>query len=95
MVEEKIRKDPPVEPIDFSLKTLRDTFCQMNIDMNPANLSAVSVQMGHATTNTTEKHYGRLKENKALEILELEWVKQGAKSCLIESEEESSGSVEV
>jgi integrase len=85
MVEKAVREDPSVEPIDFSLKTLRDTFCQMNIDMNPANLSAVSVQMGHATTNTTEKHYGRLKENKALEILELEWTKQGAKTPLIEA----------
>lgn len=62
------------KPIKFQLKTFRDTYCQINIDRKPENLSAVSVSMGHATTRTTESHYGRLRNEKALRDLESAWV---------------------
>jgi len=60
-------------PIRFQLKTFRDTYCQQNIDKNPANLSAVSVTMGHATSRTTETSYGRIRIDKALEDLQKQW----------------------
>jgi len=70
---EKARVDLDDPSLDFSLRTYRDTFCQMNIDRDPAVLSAVSKQMGHATSATTEKHYGRIKSQKANEILQNLW----------------------
>lgn len=62
-----------VPGVKFSLKTFRDTFCQMNIDREPGNLSAVSVAMGHSTTKTTERHYGRMRSDSALDALEKAW----------------------
>jgi len=60
-------------PIRFHLKTFRDTYVQQNIDRNPANLSAVSITAGHATTRTTETSYGRIRVNKAVEDLQKAW----------------------
>lgn len=60
-------------PIRFHLKTFRDTYVQQNIDRNPANLSAVSITAGHATTRTTETSYGRIQVNKAVEDLQRAW----------------------
>ncbi len=39
----------------------------MLIDLDASKMSAVSVTMGHATTRTTEEHYGRMREVKALQ----------------------------
>lgn len=45
----------------------------MNIDMNPSNLSAISQTMGHATTKTTEEHYGRISNERAIGDIEKAW----------------------
>lgn len=60
-------------PVRFHLKTFRDTYVQSNIDRNPANLSAVSITAGHATTRTTETSYGRIRVNQAIEDLQKAW----------------------
>jgi integrase len=62
--------------VPFSLKTFRDTYCQMSIDLDPELLSAVSVSMGHLTTKTTETHYGRIKTDRALDSLQTAWDKK-------------------
>jgi hypothetical protein len=43
-----------------------------------------SVLMGHSTTKTTERHYGRMKTNSALDAIEKEWEGASAKKPLIE-----------
>lgn len=53
---------------NFKFKDFRDGFCQYNID-NDVGVSAVSVLMGHASTATTERHYGRMKASKAMDRL--------------------------
>ncbi len=73
------------------LKSFRDTYCQMNIDMNPANLSAVSLTMGHSTTKTTESHYGRIKQESSLEILLSAWGSQEVNPPLIDRTHEITG----
>ena len=73
-----------VPGIRFSLKTFQDTFCQINIDRDPNLLSDVSVAMGHATTRTTEMHYGRLKNEQALDRLQRSWQQASAKNRLID-----------
>ena len=60
-IEERTSKGG--KPVKFHIKTFRDTYVQMNIDRNPANLSAVSVTVGHATSRTTEESYGRISLN--------------------------------
>jgi hypothetical protein len=42
-------------------------------DLNPANLSAISQTMGHATTKTTEGHYGRISNDRAINDIEKAW----------------------
>jgi len=37
-LEDGINKDRQGDRISFNLRTFRDTYCQMNIDLNPANL---------------------------------------------------------
>jgi len=78
-------------PITFSLRTLRDTYCQMNIDRNPELLSDISLTMGHASTRTTEMHYGRIKEREALERIQRAWEARKVNTPLIESKYELSG----
>ena len=77
--------------VRFSLKTFRDTFCQMNIDLQPGNLTAVSVAMGHSTTKTTERHYGRMRSESALNALEKAWEGPKGISPLIESRNQLPG----
>ncbi|HTY46473.1 MAG TPA: hypothetical protein VMB46_02285, partial [Methanomassiliicoccales archaeon] len=75
-------------------KTFRDTYCQMLIDMDASKLSAVSVTMGHATTRTTEEHYGRMKEVRALQEVKALWTGVNTLRCkksLIEASYEPSG----
>jgi integrase len=50
----------------FSWKDYRSTFCQWAIDRG-ASLQSVSKIMGHSTSNTTELHYGRVKDMKAVD----------------------------
>ena len=52
--------------VRFTWQIFRSTFCQWAIDEGAA-LSAVSKIMGHTTTMTTELHYGRIKDYKAIE----------------------------
>ena len=80
----KIKKMMVVPGVKFSLKTFRDTFCQTNIDRDPNLLSDVSVAMGHATTRTTEMHYGRLKNEQALDRLQRSWQQASAINRLID-----------
>jgi integrase/recombinase XerD len=73
-----LKKRLELPDIRFSLKTFRDTFCQMNIDLDPTLLSDISVSMGHSTTRTTETHYGRIKNEQALERLQMAWEKKSS-----------------
>lgn len=52
--------------VSFSWKDYRSTFCQWLIDRG-ATLQSVSKIMGHSTTRTTELHYGRIKDSRAIE----------------------------
>ena len=52
--------------IRFELRECRRTFGQRYIDQN-LELPSVSVLMGHASTRTTEKYYGRQKNVMAME----------------------------
>jgi hypothetical protein len=45
----------------------------MNIDRNPAATTAVPRTMGHASTKTTETHYGRIRNSSALDELHGLW----------------------
>jgi integrase len=83
-------KLPPGFP-DFSLKTFRASFCQMNIDRDPSLVSDVSYAMGHASTRTTEAFYGRIKQDKALERIQRAWEQASAKNREIDEKYEVSG----
>lgn len=74
-LEDSINKDSKGDRLEFNWKMFRDTYCQMLIDMNPANLSAISQTMGHATTKTTEEHYGRISNDRAIGDIEKAWEK--------------------
>lgn len=52
--------------VNFSWKDYRSTFCQWAIDRG-ASLQSVSKIMGHSTSRTTELHYGRIKDSRAIE----------------------------
>lgn len=70
-VEEKANLDLDAN-ITFSIKDFRATFCQQSIDRG-ARAEAVSKAMGHASTQTTETFYGRMRTEKALEELNAVW----------------------
>jgi integrase len=53
--------------IPFKLKTYRCTFLRMVMDRNPNSLPVASRVMGHASTETTQKHYGRIQAATAAE----------------------------
>jgi integrase/recombinase XerD len=59
--------------VEFRLKDFRPTYAQMNLDRNPNLLSDVSKFLGHATTKTTEEHYGRIRDRTAFRRLEQTW----------------------
>jgi len=67
VVKAKIEREAGVE---FKLKDFRPTFTQMCLDRDPTLLSDVSKQLGHSTTRTTEKHYGRIRDRAAFLRLE-------------------------
>ncbi len=87
MVQEWLPNDFP----DFSLKTFRASFCQMNLDRDPNLISDVSYAMGHSTTRTTETFYGRIKQDKALERIQKAWEGCDAKNPLIDRKYEPTG----
>ncbi|MBR4203255.1 MAG: site-specific integrase [Candidatus Methanomethylophilaceae archaeon] len=58
--------------IRFDLRECRRTFGQRYIDQN-LELSAVSVLMGHSSTRTTERFYGRQKNLMAIEKARETW----------------------
>jgi len=67
VVKAKIEKEAGVK---FKLRDFRPTFTQMCLDRDPTLLSDVSKQLGHSTTRTTEKHYGRIRDRAAFLRLE-------------------------
>lgn len=67
VVKTKMEKEAGVE---FKLRDFRPTFTQMCLDRDPTLLSVVSKQLGHSTTRTTEKHYGRIRGRAAFLRLE-------------------------
>ncbi len=87
----EIKKMIEIPGVMFTLKRFRDTFCQTNIDRDPSLLSDVSVAMGHATTRTTEMHYGSLKNEQALDRLQRSWQQASAKNRLINDRIEVTG----
>ncbi|MGD0057209.1 MAG: hypothetical protein ABSB83_05060, partial [Methanomassiliicoccales archaeon] len=86
-----IKKLVEIPGVKFTLKTFRDTFCQMCIDRDPNLLSDTSVAMGHATSRTTKMHYGRLKNDQALERLQRSWQESSVKKGLVKIFDEASG----
>ena len=67
VVKAKVEKEAEVK---FKLRDFRPTFTQMCLDRDPTLLSDVSKQLGHSTTRTTEKHYGRIRDRAAFLRLE-------------------------
>jgi integrase len=62
-----------VSVVKFRIKDFRSTYAQMNLDRDPTLLPDVSKFLGHATTKTTEEHYGRIKDRTAFRRLEQVW----------------------
>ena len=58
--------------IRFDLRECRRTFGQRYLD-NDLEISSVSVLMGHSTTKTTERFYGRQKNRMAIEKARATW----------------------
>ncbi|HUL39610.1 MAG TPA: hypothetical protein VLU38_04895, partial [Methanomassiliicoccales archaeon] len=87
----KVQRRLPADFPDFSLKTFRASFCQMNIDRDPSLISDVSYAMGHSSTRTTEAFYGRVKQDKALERIQRAWQQASAKNPKIDEKYEVSG----
>jgi hypothetical protein len=57
---------------------LQGPFTAKNIDMQPANLPAISQTMGRSTTKTTEEHYGRISSDRAIDDIEKVWESSSA-----------------
>jgi integrase len=87
----EIKKMVEIPGVKLTLKTFRDTFCQMCIDRDPNLLSDTSVAMGHTTSRTTEMHYGRLKNEQALDRLQQSWLESSVKKGFIRKNDEASG----
>ena len=58
--------------IKFELRACRRTFGQKYIDSD-LDIESVSVLMGHSTTRTTEKYYGRRRNLQAIEKAKSVW----------------------
>ena len=59
--------------VSFELRQCRRTFGQRNLDKG-LDIESASVLMGHATTNTTERFYSRMKLEKAQNNLKKVWM---------------------
>lgn len=53
--------------VEFHLKDFRATFAQTLLDADDTLLQSVSRPLGHTTTNTTEKYYGRIRPDKTFQ----------------------------
>jgi len=53
----------------FALKHLRSTYGQLLLDKDSSKLAAISLAMGHASTQTTERFYCRLREENMIREL--------------------------
>ena len=85
------QKVEAIAGISFKFKDYRDAFAQLTVDRDPSSLSAVSRQLGHRTTLTTELHYARIRSGNALKALEEVWSDHNPKSNFIEKKEFLSG----
>jgi integrase len=87
-----------VSGIKFKFKDYRSSFTQIHID-NEEQVQAVSKVLGHGSTKTTEKRYGRIRNSAAMkEIQEKSYGKIGwtakpnnAEKPRIKSETEITG----
>lgn len=59
--------------VKFELRQCRRTFGQRNLDRG-LDIESASVLMGHATTNTTERFYSRMKLERAQDNLKKVWM---------------------
>ena len=55
--------------VEFKIKDYRATFCQWAIDRG-ASIAAVSKIMGHSSTVITERYYGRIRNDVAINEIE-------------------------
>jgi integrase len=62
-----------ISGIKSRIKDFPSTYAQMNIDRGPNFLPDVSKFLVHATTKTTEEHYGRIKDRTAFLRVERAW----------------------
>lgn len=85
-----------ISGVKFRIKDFRSTYAQMNIDRDPTLLPDVSKFLGHATTKTTEEHYGRIKDRTAFRRVEEAWISQQpsmAEKCVTKTREYNTGYV--
>lgn len=67
--------------IRFDLRECRRTFGQRYLDSD-LEISSVSVLMGHATTKTTERFYGRQKNRMAIEKARATWTSKSEEQSM-------------
>jgi len=65
--------------VHFELRHLRSTFCQKSIDRG-GKMNAVSKVMGHGSTQTTERYYGRIRDKAACSDIRRVWKEAHAQS---------------
>ena len=73
--------------VRFKLKDFRSTFCQQSIDRG-AKLASVSKILGHSSSQTTEKFYGRIKDRAACSDIQRAWREAHAQAmtkCVVPS----------
>ena len=65
--------------VTFELRHLRSTFCQKSFD-NGVMHNSVSKVMGHGSTATTERYYGRIRDKAACSDIRRAWKEAHAQS---------------
>lgn len=65
--------------VTFELRHLRSTFCQKSFD-NGSKHNSVSKVMGHGSTATTERYYGRIRDKAACSDIRRAWKEAHAQS---------------
>jgi len=65
--------------VHFELRYLRSTFCQKSID-GGGMMHAVSKVMGHGSSQTTERYYGRIRAKAACSDIRRVWKEAHAQS---------------
>jgi len=74
--------------VHFEVRHFRSTFCQKSIDSG-GKYNAVSKVMGHGSTETTERFYGRIRDKAACSDIRRVWKEAHAQSetkCVIPSD---------